>query len=76
MNEGDQMPEAVTQSVACADNPAAWFAQDFDGNDDWIYRFTHADVNDLVEQFHYKPSTTVEMGIGWFVSWYSDYYKL
>ena len=47
MNEGDQMPEAVTQSVARADNPAAWFAQDFDGNDDWIYRFTHADVNEL-----------------------------
>ncbi|HIL18209.1 MAG TPA: hypothetical protein EYG12_03090, partial [Gammaproteobacteria bacterium] len=47
MSPGDQMPEAVTQSEMRADDRAAWFAQDFDGNDDWIYRFTHADLNEL-----------------------------
>lgn len=36
---------------------------------------THADVNDLVEQFHYRPSTTVEEGITRFISWYREYHK-
>jgi UDP-glucuronate 4-epimerase len=36
---------------------------------------TYADVADLVEQFHYKPSTTVEDGINRFVAWYRDYFK-
>lgn len=33
---------------------------------------TYADVADLVEQFHYKPATTVEEGIKRFVAWYRD----
>ena len=37
---------------------------------------TFADVDDLVEQFHYKPATTVEDGISSFVSWYRDYFKV
>ena len=36
---------------------------------------TYADVSDLVDQFNYKPSTTVEEGISHFVSWYRGYYK-
>jgi len=36
---------------------------------------TYADVSDLVEQFGYKPATSVEDGIGRFVSWYRDYFK-
>jgi UDP-glucuronate 4-epimerase len=36
---------------------------------------TYANVEDLVEQFHYKPSTSVEDGINRFVSWYRDYFK-
>jgi UDP-glucuronate 4-epimerase len=37
---------------------------------------TYADVEDLVEQFHYKPATTVEDGIARFVDWYLDYFKV
>lgn len=37
---------------------------------------TYADVNDLVEQFQYKPSTTVADGIAHFVKWYRDYYSV
>ena len=33
---------------------------------------TYADVADLVEQFHYKPATTVEVGIKRFVAWYRN----
>jgi UDP-glucuronate 4-epimerase len=34
---------------------------------------TYADVTDLVNQFNYKPSTTIEEGIANFISWYHDY---
>jgi UDP-glucuronate 4-epimerase len=36
---------------------------------------TYADVSDLVEQFCYKPSTSVEDGINSFVAWYRDYFR-
>jgi UDP-glucuronate 4-epimerase len=37
---------------------------------------TFADVNDLVEQFHYQPSTSIENGVARFVAWYRDYFKV
>ena len=37
---------------------------------------TYANVDDLVEQFNYKPTTSVEEGINRFVSWYRDYFKV
>jgi UDP-glucuronate 4-epimerase len=36
---------------------------------------TWADVNDLVEDFGYRPSVTVEEGVKSFVNWYLDYYR-
>ena len=36
---------------------------------------TYADVNDFVEKFNYKPSTTVEEGIARFTRWYLEYYE-
>ena len=35
---------------------------------------TWADCSELVEDFGYKPSTTVEVGIERFVKWYREYY--
>ena len=37
---------------------------------------TYADVSDLVRDVNYKPDTSVEDGIGQFVEWYLDYYKV
>ena len=37
---------------------------------------TYANVDDLVEQFNYKPATSIEDGINSFVSWYRDYFKV
>lgn len=37
---------------------------------------TCADVKDLVKQFNYKPSTTIEEGITNFISWYREYHKI
>ncbi|MGB5732851.1 MAG: NAD-dependent epimerase [Thiohalocapsa sp.] len=37
---------------------------------------TYADVTDLVEQFDYKPDTSVETGVARFVDWYKGYFSV
>tara|TARA_B100001115_G_scaffold179133_1_gene169514 strand:+ start:8 stop:607 length:600 start_codon:yes stop_codon:yes gene_type:complete len=37
---------------------------------------TYADVNDLVTDIDYKPSTTIQVGIKNFVNWFKDYYQI
>lgn len=37
---------------------------------------TYADVDDLVEEFNYKPQTTVLDGVESFVKWYKEYNKI
>jgi len=37
---------------------------------------THADVDDLVEQFDYKPSMNIKKGVENFVLWYQEYHKI
>ena len=36
---------------------------------------TYANVDDLINDVGYKPSTTVEEGIANFVDWYRDFYN-
>ncbi|MFO0775413.1 MAG: NAD-dependent epimerase [Nitrospiraceae bacterium] len=37
---------------------------------------TYADVDDLMRDVGFKPSTPIESGIARFVEWYRDYYKV
>lgn len=37
---------------------------------------TYADVNDLMQDVGFKPDTSIETGIGNFVNWYKEYYKV
>lgn len=37
---------------------------------------TYADVTPLIEKFGFKPSTSIEDGLGKFVEWYKSYYKI
>jgi UDP-glucuronate 4-epimerase len=37
---------------------------------------TFADVDDLVRDVGFKPQTSIEDGIGLFVNWYREYYKV
>ena len=37
---------------------------------------TYANVDDLVKEFHYKPTITVHEGIHRFVDWYKNYYQI
>ncbi len=35
---------------------------------------TYADVSGLIEDFDYKPDTSLEIGIGKFIKWYKEFY--
>jgi UDP-glucuronate 4-epimerase len=35
---------------------------------------TYADIDDLIAEFEYKPSTSVQQGVANFVKWYQEYY--
>jgi UDP-glucuronate 4-epimerase len=37
---------------------------------------TYANVNSLIEDVNYRPSTPIEVGISRFVDWYRDYYEV
>jgi UDP-glucuronate 4-epimerase len=37
---------------------------------------TFADVDDLMNEVNFKPSTSIEDGVGKFIDWYLDYYKI
>jgi len=37
---------------------------------------TYANVDDLVEQFDYKPATQVEEGVARFIDWHKKYFKV
>jgi UDP-glucuronate 4-epimerase len=37
---------------------------------------TYANVDDLVEQFGYQPTTMIQDGVNQFVDWYRNYYKV
>lgn len=37
---------------------------------------TYADVEALIKDVNYKPSTTIEEGVAKFVTWYRDFYKV
>jgi len=36
---------------------------------------TYADVDDLIKDVGFKPSTSIEDGISRFVQWYREYYN-
>lgn len=37
---------------------------------------TYADVDDLIQEVGFKPSTPIEVGIPRFVQWYREFYKV
>jgi len=37
---------------------------------------TYADIDDLVREINFKPSTTIEEGVTKFVNWYKEYYQI
>jgi UDP-glucuronate 4-epimerase len=37
---------------------------------------TYADVEDLMREVGFKPATPIEIGVGKFIDWYREYYKI
>jgi len=37
---------------------------------------TFANIDELVSEFHYKPGTSIDEGVGQFVSWFQTFFKL
>ncbi len=37
---------------------------------------TYADVDDLIADVGFKPATSIEDGVGRFVEWYREFYKV
>jgi nucleoside-diphosphate-sugar epimerase len=37
---------------------------------------TYADVSELENDFGFKPSTSLEEGLGKFADWYKNFYKV
>lgn len=46
------------------------------GMQDGDVQITYADVNDLINDIGYKPSTRIEDGIRNFIDWYKEYYRI
>ena len=36
---------------------------------------TYANIDDLIKEVGFKPSTSIEEGIEKFIAWYKDYYR-
>jgi UDP-glucuronate 4-epimerase len=49
--------------------------KNFMGMQDGDVVSTYADVSDLINDFGYKPDTSLEVGIERFVKWYKEFYK-
>jgi UDP-glucuronate 4-epimerase len=37
---------------------------------------THADIDDLIKDYKFRPVTNIEDGVAQFISWYRDYYHV
>ena len=37
---------------------------------------TVANVDDLIQDYNYQPTTNIKEGVAEFVKWYRDYYKV
>jgi UDP-glucuronate 4-epimerase len=37
---------------------------------------TFANIDDLIDDIHYKPRVSIAEGIAKFIDWYKEYYKI
>ena len=76
-NIGNNSPEELMDYIAAIEKALGKKAQvQYLPLQDGDVPNTYADVDDLVAQFNYKPSTPVEAGIARFVDWYLGYFKV
>lgn len=75
-NIGNNAPVALMDFVKAIENAIGMEAKkDFLPMQPGDVPATYADVNDLIKDTGFKPSTSVEVGIKNFIDWYKGYYK-
>ncbi len=75
-NIGNSKPIELLKCIECLESKLGLIAEkEFLPIQDGDVHRTYADVTDLVEDFSYQPSTSIEDGISMFVDWYKEYYK-
>ncbi len=76
-NIGNSEPVALMDFIAAIEDSLGLEAQkNFLPMQDGDVPATFANVDDLVREVGYKPSTTVGEGVTKFVNWYRDYYQV
>ena len=74
-NIGNNNPVELMHFIACIENALGRKAEkNMLPMQPGDVRKTYADVDDLVEDMGYRPSTEIETGIQNFIDWYRDYY--
>ena len=74
-NIGNNNPVELMHFIACIENALGREAEkNMLPMQPGDVRKTYADVDDLVEDMGYRPSTEIETGIQNFIDWYRDYY--
>ena len=76
-NIGNNKPEKIMDYFAALENALGMKAvKEFLPMQPGDVYQTYADVDDLIRDFDFKPSTSIEDGLQRFVDWYKEYYKI
>ena len=76
-NVGNNSPVALLDMIAAIERAVGVPAKKiFEGMQAGDVPATYANVDDLVRDYDYKPSTTIDDGVRRFVEWYRTYFKV
>lgn len=76
-NIGNNHPVELTEFIAVIENALGKTAEkEFLDMQPGDVPATYANVDDLIKDVGFKPETSIETGIGRFISWYREYYKV
>ena len=76
-NIGNNKPIGLMNFIEIIENTIGKKAiKEFAGMQDGDVQRTFADIDDLIEDFDFKPTTPIEEGVKKFVDWYREYYNV
>ncbi|MEA3511982.1 MAG: NAD-dependent epimerase, partial [Campylobacterota bacterium] len=76
-NIGNNSPVSLMEFIETIEDKIGKKAQkNFMDMQDGDVVSTYADVSGLIDDFGYKPDTSLEDGIGKFVKWYKEFYRV
>lgn len=76
-NIGNSNPVGLMEVIKLIENTIGEEAiKEFVGMQDGDVKMTYADVEDLLKDFNFQPTTPIEVGIKKFIDWYKEYYRI